>query len=114
MSPTRRRSSSRPADQLTALFAGRGVPLDADIVTSCGSGVTACALAFAAHLIGHDRVAVYDGSWSEWGFPDGPPIETGPARYPMRRIDDTVTYLDMFGRPPGGARVHRRPRARSR
>jgi thiosulfate/3-mercaptopyruvate sulfurtransferase len=24
-------------------------------------------------------VAVYDGSWSEWGLPDGPPIEIGPA-----------------------------------
>ena len=54
--------------------------LDAPMVTSCGSGVTACAVAFAAHLLGHPGAAVYDGSWSEWGLPDGPPIETGLAR----------------------------------
>jgi thiosulfate/3-mercaptopyruvate sulfurtransferase len=70
----------KPADELASLFAGAGVRFERPIVASCGSGVTACALAFAAYLIGHDRVAIYDGSWSEWGLPDGPPIETGPAR----------------------------------
>ena len=67
------------AEALRAVFAEAGVPLDARIVTSCGSGVTACAVAFALHLIGHPGAAVYDGSWSEWGLPDGPPIATGPA-----------------------------------
>ncbi|HVC52127.1 MAG TPA: 3-mercaptopyruvate sulfurtransferase [Stellaceae bacterium] len=67
------------AEELRALFAEAAVPLDARIVTSCGSGVTACAVAFALHLIGHPGAAVYDGSWSEWGLPDGPPIATGPA-----------------------------------
>jgi thiosulfate/3-mercaptopyruvate sulfurtransferase len=69
----------KDAEALKALFAEAGVPLDAMIVTSCGSGVTACAVAFALHLIGHPGAAVYDGSWSEWGLPDGPPIATGPA-----------------------------------
>jgi thiosulfate/3-mercaptopyruvate sulfurtransferase len=69
----------RSAEELQTLFIGAGVALDRPIVTSCGSGVTACALAFALYLIGHERVAIYDGSWSEWGLPDGPPIETGPA-----------------------------------
>jgi thiosulfate/3-mercaptopyruvate sulfurtransferase len=69
----------KPADELAALFAGAGVGFDKPVIASCGSGVTACALAFAAFLIGHDRVAIYDGSWAEWGLPDGPPIETGPA-----------------------------------
>jgi thiosulfate/3-mercaptopyruvate sulfurtransferase len=69
----------KDAEALKALFAEAGVPLDAKIVTSCGSGVTACAVAFALHLIGHPGAAVYDGSWSEWGLPDGPPIATGPA-----------------------------------
>jgi thiosulfate/3-mercaptopyruvate sulfurtransferase len=68
----------RSAEELTRLFRGVGVELDRPIVTSCGSGVTACALAFALHLIGHPDAAVYDGSWSEWGLPGDTPVETGP------------------------------------
>ncbi len=70
----------RSAEELKLLFDDSGVSLDRPIVTSCGSGVTACALAFALHLIGHPGAAVYDGSWSEWGLPGDTPIETGPAR----------------------------------
>src|SRR5215469_16717204 len=70
----------KSADELTHLFHDAGVALDRPIITSCGSGVTACALAFALHLIGHPGAAVYDGSWSEWGLPGDTPIETGPAR----------------------------------
>src|SRR5207244_4105743 len=61
-------------------FAAAGGALDGPIVTSCGSGVTACAVAFAVHLLGHPGAAVYDGSWSEWGLPGDTPVETGPAR----------------------------------
>jgi thiosulfate/3-mercaptopyruvate sulfurtransferase len=70
----------KSAEELTQLFRDAGVALDRPIVTSCGSGVTACALGFALHLIGHPGAAVYDGSWSEWGLPGDTPIETGPAR----------------------------------
>jgi thiosulfate/3-mercaptopyruvate sulfurtransferase len=69
----------RDAEELSRLFRHAGVALDRPIVTSCGSGVTACALAFALHLIGHPGAAVYDGSWSEWGLPGDTPVETGPA-----------------------------------
>jgi thiosulfate/3-mercaptopyruvate sulfurtransferase len=69
----------KSAEELTRLFGDAGVALDRPIVTSCGSGVTACALAFALHLIGHPGAAVYDGSWSEWGLPGDTPVETGPA-----------------------------------
>ena len=68
----------RSADELSRLFRDAGVSLDAPIVTSCGSGVTACALAFTLHLIGHPGAAVYDGSWSEWWLPGDTPVETGP------------------------------------
>jgi thiosulfate/3-mercaptopyruvate sulfurtransferase len=67
------------ADELSRLFHDAGIELDRPIVTSCGSGVTACALAFALHLIGHPGAAVYDGSWSEWGLPGDTPVETGPS-----------------------------------
>lgn len=67
------------SEEITALFRDAGVDLERPVVTSCGSGVTACALAFALHLIGHPGAAVYDGSWSEWGLPGDAPIETGPA-----------------------------------
>jgi thiosulfate/3-mercaptopyruvate sulfurtransferase len=70
----------KSSEELTRLFRDAGVALDRAIVTSCGSGVTACAIAFALHLIGHPGAAVYDGSWSEWGLPGDTPIETGPAR----------------------------------
>jgi len=69
----------RSAEELDALFRGAGVALDRPVVTTCGSGVTACALAFALHLIGHPGATVYDGSWSEWGLPGDTPVETGPA-----------------------------------
>ncbi|MCB9991803.1 MAG: sulfurtransferase [Rhodospirillales bacterium] len=45
-----------------------GFPLQKNIVTSCGSGVTACVLALALYTIGKENVAVYDGSWTEWGL----------------------------------------------
>ena len=67
-------------EELRRLFDEAGVSLDRPVVTSCGSGVTACAVAFALHLIGGPAAAVYDGSWSEWGLPGDTPIETGPAR----------------------------------
>ncbi len=67
----------RSADEIHAAFQNAGVDLSKPIVTSCGSGVTASVLAFALHLIGCDDVAVYDGSWSEWGGDDACPVETG-------------------------------------
>ncbi|MFD3697495.1 sulfurtransferase [Streptomyces sp. NPDC058646] len=49
---------------------------------SCGSGVTACVLALGADLAGYRDLAVYDGSWSEWGMPSDLPVTTGPAAGP--------------------------------
>jgi thiosulfate/3-mercaptopyruvate sulfurtransferase len=65
-----------PGEAIAARFHGAGVDLAKPIVTSCGSGVTAAVLAFALHLIGHADVALYDGSWAEWGRPGDTPVET--------------------------------------
>jgi thiosulfate/3-mercaptopyruvate sulfurtransferase len=69
----------RPPEALRAAFAASGLRLSEPIVTTCGSGVTACVLAFGLHLIGHEA-AVFDGSWAEWGLGSRFPIETGPAK----------------------------------
>ncbi len=45
------------------------------LIFSCGSGVTACVLALAATLVGYKNLAVYDGSWTEWGSLHDLPIE---------------------------------------
>ena len=66
-------------DELRAVFLGAGVKLDAPIVTSCGSGVSALVLTLALYRLGVRGSALYDGSWAEWGLPDGPPVATGPA-----------------------------------
>lgn len=70
----------KPVEALAPLFAEAGIDPHRPVVASCGSGITACVLALGLHLTGHRDVAVYDGSWAEWGLPDGPPIETGPAQ----------------------------------
>ncbi|XP_051240370.1 3-mercaptopyruvate sulfurtransferase [Dicentrarchus labrax] len=55
-----------PKEQLQALFARAGVDLSRPICVLCGSAVTACHVALAAHECGHPGVSVYDGGWSEW------------------------------------------------
>lgn len=55
-----------PTKDLVAMFEEAGVDLKRPLCVSCGSGVTACHVALAAHLCGHLGVSVYDGSWSDW------------------------------------------------
>ena len=49
-----------------------------EIVATCGSGVTACVIALALFEIGKHDVAIYDGSWAEWGSHPELPAATGP------------------------------------
>ena len=53
--------------ELKRLFADAGITADQPVITTCNSGMTAAVLLFALHLIGRDDVALYDGSWQEWG-----------------------------------------------
>lgn len=63
---------------LQAAFDAAGADLTKPIITTCGSGVTACIIDLALERLGHSRHAVYDGSWSEWGMYNDLKVETGP------------------------------------
>jgi thiosulfate/3-mercaptopyruvate sulfurtransferase len=67
-----------PADQLRRRVEAAGIDLSRPIVATCGSGTSACTLILALHLLGDDRTALYDGSWTEWGGRDDTPVATGP------------------------------------
>ncbi len=70
----------KTAPEIRAAFAAAGVDLDKPVVTTCGGGVTAAVLLFALELAGKQDVALYDGSWSEWGIDPETPKELGEAR----------------------------------
>ncbi len=69
----------KPPEEIRRLFAGAGIDPARPFIASCGSGVTACSLIFAAHLLGSDRALLYDGSWSEYGADPATPKAVGPA-----------------------------------
>ena len=60
-------------------FENAGVDPARPVIATCGSGITACTLALALAAIGAGQVAVYDGSWSDWGSRADAPVESGPA-----------------------------------
>lgn len=67
----------RDAGSLRARFALAGADGSRPVVTSCGTGVTACILTLGLVLSGLPQGAVYDGSWTEWGGRSDTPVETG-------------------------------------
>lgn len=67
----------KPLNELRKLFETAGLDLARPVVTTCGSGVSAAVLSLALYRLGVRGTALYDGSWSEWGAADGPPIAHG-------------------------------------
>ena len=70
--------SFKPVADIRQAFVDGGIDPDRPVITSCGSGVTACGLALGLALAGNEQVFVYDGSWTEWGASEAP-ISTGDA-----------------------------------
>ncbi len=64
-------------DEIRNLVDAAGIDLDRPIITTCGSGISACLIALALDRIGARKTTVYDGSWVEWGSAADTPIETG-------------------------------------
>ena len=66
----------KSADDLSALYGGKGVDGSRETIAYCRIGERSSHTWFVlSQLLGYDNVRNYDGSWTEWGSIVGAPIE---------------------------------------
>ncbi len=91
--------------EIEEIFKQQRLDLTGDVVTTCGSGVTAAILSLALQSIGHKDHALYDGSWAEWGMPGDTPVVLGAIEPAMSKSNQRrfmkahITELEMQARP---------------
>ena len=68
-----------PPEELRRRLRAAGVDPAQPVVATCGSGVSACTLIHALHVLGHERASLYDGAWAEWGGRTDTPVAGGTA-----------------------------------
>lgn len=58
--------------ELAKIISDAGIDTKVNTVNSCSSGLTACIVDLSLRLLGAEKTAIYDGSWSEYGMVDEP------------------------------------------
>jgi len=71
-------------EKLAAVFATAGVSEDREVITYCGRGYAGAVGLLALKVLGHQRVRLFDGSWSEWSADPDLPVAVGAAPFPAR------------------------------
>jgi thiosulfate/3-mercaptopyruvate sulfurtransferase len=65
----------KPAEELRALFAARGVTPDKEVITYCQTHHRSALSYLVLKSLGYPNIKGYAGSWSEWGNDPGTPVE---------------------------------------
>lgn len=65
-------------ERAAEIFSNAKADISGDVITTCGSGVTASILGFMIERLGNDQWRLYDGSWHEWGQQADTPKKISP------------------------------------